>query len=251
MSEDRLRELCKTLRLGDLTGYVEEVPYENRRQYLTGVLEKALEARRDRRTQRYMNQAGFPSVKTLQGYDFDPVSFPEGTDQQQIVDLTFIEPAQNLVMLGAVGTGKTHLAIALGVKACQQGHRVQFFRAADLTRELKNKYKEGTADRLMKKIGDADVFILDELGYVPFDKRGSQLLFNVISRSYEQQSLLVTSNLEFGQWDEMFGDERLATALVDRLVHHAHILAFSGESYRLRQAMKNSQPPTNQSAVED
>jgi len=237
MSEDRLRELCKQLRLGDVTDLVEEVPYENRRQYVTGLLEKALKARRQRRTQRYIKKAGFPSVKTLEDYDFDPVQFPDGTSRDALKELDFLPEAQNLLMLGAVGTGKTHLAIALGVRACQQGHRVQFFRAADLTRELKNKYQEDKADKLMKKIANADLFILDELGYVPFDKRGSQLLFNVISRSYEQQSLIVTSNLEFQRWDEMFGDDRLTTALVDRLVHHAHILGFSGESYRLRQAM--------------
>lgn len=246
MSEERLRELCKQLRLGDLTGFIEEVPYENRRQYVIGLLEKALEARRHRRTQRYIKQAGFPSVKTLEGYDFETVKFPEGTNQTALEELVFLKEAQNLLMLGAVGTGKTHLAIALGVRACQRGHRVQFFRAADLTRELKNQYREGKADSLMKRIADADLFILDELGYVPFDKKGSQLLFNVISRSYEQQSLIVTSNLEFGRWDEMFGDDRLTAALVDRLVHHAHILAFSGESYRLRQAMKGRQSTTEE-----
>lgn len=241
MSNEKLRGLCKKLRLGDLTDFVEEIPYEDRRQYLTGVLEKALEKRRHRRTQRYISQAGFPSVKTLEDYEFDPVEFPEGIGRPDLLQLDFLDSAQNLLMLGAVGTGKTHLAIALGVRACQEGHRVQFFRAADLTRELKNKYREGKAERLMKKIADAEIFILDELGYVPFDKRGSQLLFNVISRSYEQQSLIVTSNLEFGRWDEMFGDDRLTAALVDRLVHHAHILAFSGDSYRLRQAMENEE----------
>lgn len=238
MSEGHLRELCKKLRVGDLTGLVEEVEYENRRQYLTEILEEALKQRRHRRTQRYIKRAGFPKVKTLDNYTFDPITFPDGITRDELLNLDFVNSTRNILMLGSVGTGKTHLAIALGVRGCQQGHKVQFFRAADLSRQLKKKHQKGTADRLMKKIADADIFILDELGYVPFDKRGSQLLFNVVSRSYEQQSLIVTSNLEFGRWDEMFGDDRLTAALVDRLVHHAHILAFSGESYRLQQAMR-------------
>jgi DNA replication protein DnaC len=114
---------------------------------------------------------------------------------------------------------------------------VAFYRAADLTQELLEQHRAGTAGRLMKRIARADLFILDEVGYMPFSKQASQLLFSTVASGYEQQSLIVTSNLEFGRWNEVFGNDRLTAALVDRLVHHAHILAFTGDSYRLRQAM--------------
>ena len=140
-------------------------------------------------------------------------------------------------MLGTVGTGKTHLSTALGLKACAQGKKVLFYRAVDLTNELLEKYPDGQAGKLIKKISKADLLILDELGYIPFSKKAAELLFSVISNSYEQQSIIVTSNLEFGRWNEVFGDDRLTAALIDRVVHHAHILAFTGKSYRFRQAM--------------
>lgn len=142
-------------------------------------------------------------------------------------------------MLGAVGTGKTHLAIVLGVEAARQGKLVRFFRVADLVSILQYKYGDGTLARFRRKLAKADLLILDELGYVPFHQTGSELLFHIITDCYEHQSVIVTSNLEFSQWSTIFGDAKLTAALVDRLVHHARILAFSGESYRLRYALGN------------
>lgn len=142
-------------------------------------------------------------------------------------------------MVGSVGTGKTHLATALGIKACMQGKRVSFYRAGELTNKLLEKHEEGKEKKLMKKIEKADLFILDELGYIPFTKKGSQLLFSVITKSYEHQSIIVTSNLEFGRWNEVFGDKHLTAALLDRVIHHGHILSFSGESFRFKEAMTN------------
>ena len=120
-----------------------------------------------------------------------------------------------------------------------QGKRVAFYRAVELTNELLEKHEDGEEKKLMKKIEKADLFILDELGYIPFTKKRSQLLFSVISRSYEHQSIIVTSNLEFGRWNEVFGDEHLTAALLDRVVHHANILTFSGESFRFKKAIAN------------
>ena len=140
-------------------------------------------------------------------------------------------------MLGAVGTGKTHLAISLGVEACRRGHAVRFFRVADLVSTLQQKHAEGTLGRFRRELLKAEIIILDELGYVPFHQTGSELLFHVIADCYERQCVIVTSNLEFGQWSSIFGDSKLTAALVDRLVHHAHILGFSGDSYRLRHAL--------------
>ncbi len=143
------------------------------------------------------------------------------------------------MLLGSPGTGKTHLATALGLKACEHGYQVKFFRVADLVGLLEEALKQGNLTRIKKQIEACDLLILDELGYVPFQKQGAELLFHIIADCYEQKSVIVTSNLEFGQWNRIFGDNRLTSALVDRLVHHAHIIAFTGESYRLRNALSS------------
>jgi DNA replication protein DnaC len=142
--------------------------------------------------------------------------------------------------MGAGGTGKSHLPVTPSHKDCAQGHRVVFHRAANLTQKLIEKHREGQVEKLMAKIARAELFVLDEVGYVPFDKKDSQLLFQMISRSYETQSVIITTNLEFGRWNEMFGDAKLTAALVDRLIHHAHILNFEGESFQFKQAIKTT-----------
>ena len=147
-------------------------------------------------------------------------------------------------MLGKVGTGKTHLAIALGVEACRQGHTVRFYRVADLVARLQDKHQAGTLSRFQQELTQCDLLILDEVGFVPFHQTGAELLFHVISACYEHHSVMVTSNLEFGQWNSVFGDTRLTAALVDRLVHHAHVLAFTGESHRLRHALSGVKSPS-------
>ena len=235
----RLRELCKEFRVGNLQDLTSEVAFNDPDQYLTDLLELALKKRRSRKADRLIKQAGFPVAKTLEDYDFSPVTFPESIDEESLTSLDFIENKENVLMVGSVGTGKTHLATALGIKACMQGKRVSFYRAGELTNKLLEKHEDGEEKKLMKKIEKADLFILDELGYIPFTKKGSQLLFSVITKSYEHQSIIVTSNLEFGRWNEVFGDEHLTAALLDRVIHHGHILSFSGESFRFKEAMAN------------
>ncbi|WP_241358430.1 IS21-like element helper ATPase IstB, partial [Klebsiella pneumoniae] len=156
-----------------------------------------------------------------------------------ICDLHFLKEKQNLLLLGSPGTGKTHLSTALGLKACERGYEVRFFRVADLVEQLEAALKAGTLQRLKRQIEKCQLLILDEVGYVPFQKQGAELLFHIIADCYEQKSVIVTSNLEFGQWNRVFGDNRLTSALVDRLVHHAHIVAFTGESYRLKNALSS------------
>jgi len=235
----RLRDLCKEFRVGNLQDLTGEVEFSDPDQYLTDLLELALKKRRSRKADRLIKQAGFPVAKTLEDYDFSPVTFPESIDKEALSSLDFIDRKENVLMVGSVGTGKTHLATALGIKACMQGKRVAFYRAGELTNKLLEKHEDGEEKKLMGKIEKADLFILDELGYIPFTKKGSQLLFSVITKSYEHQSIIVTSNLEFGRWNEVFGDEHLTAALLDRVIHHGHILSFSGESFRFKEAMAN------------
>lgn len=233
----KLTTICRQLKLGNLEELAEQVEFHNEKQYLADVLELALKQREARRIQRLIRQARFPAVKTFDGYQFDPITFPRGFTKEQLMSLEFIERKENVLCIGAVGTGKTHLAIALGVKACAQGKRVRFYRVSDLCAELVEHHRSGTLGKLLRQLEKVELLVLDEVGYIPLDKTASQLLFNIISTSYERQSIIVTSNLEFGRWNEVFHDDRLTAALIDRLVHHAHILGFTGTSYRYREAI--------------
>lgn len=232
-----LTALCKALKLGDLGKLAAQVTFENETQYLTDVLRLVAKNREAQRIERLIRQAKFPVIKTFDNYKWHPIAWPNGFDKEQLMTLDFIEKKQNILCLGAVGTGKTYLATALGLKACSLGKKVRFFRAVDLGAELVAKHRSGTLSKFLKQLQKLDLLILDEVAYIPFDKTSSQLLFNVLSNSYEQQTLIVTSNLQFGRWNEMFGDDRLTAALIDRLVHRAHILAFTGPSLRYEEAM--------------
>ncbi|GAC43996.1 IS21-like element helper ATPase IstB, partial [Paenibacillus popilliae] len=206
------------------------------------ILTAELEGRKRAKLNKLVNTDGFPHLKTFEGYVVDHITFPSSCNYEKLVDLEWLQRRENILMMGAVGTGKTPMAIALGVEACRRGMGVQFFRAAELVGILQEKFEVGMLSKFRAKLRKMDVFILDEVGYVPFNQTGSELLFNVIADCYERQSVIVTSNLEFGQWTSVFGDNKLTAALVDRLVHHAHILSFTGESFRLKQAMDRVKP---------
>lgn len=240
MINREIKLLCKLLRLGYVADLYEEVTVEDQGQFLYEVLKKEVEARQQAKVTKMMKKAKFREIKWLRDYRWtDQVHLPTSTTKEAICDLQFLERKQNLLLLGASGTGKTHLATALGMKACEVGGDVRFYRVADLVAQLEETLERGTLQRMKRSIESCDLLILDELGYVPFQKEGAELLFHIIAECYEQRSVIVTSNLEFGQWNRVFGDNRLTAALVDRLVHHAHILAFTGESYRLKNALSN------------
>ena len=245
-----LSELCKALRIADLGRLSSQVAFDRPEQYLRDILELAFNQRTENRKERLIKQAKFPFAATLDECDFQRITFPKSIDATRMLELDFIEKKENLCLLGSCGTGKTSLAIALGIKACMQGRVVQFHRTIDLANELVEKYDSGKARKLLSSMAKADILILDEIGYVPFNKKASEMLFSVISNSYLRQSLIITSNLEFGRWTEVFGDDRLTTALIDRVVHHSHILAFSGPSIRLEEAMaRRTQEPKNQNTA--
>ena len=236
----QLVDYCKQLKLKTTARIYGEVAYETKEQYLTELFRKEIESRYSARVKRLLKKAGFLNTKTLEGYVFDHITWPKPSSKAEILDLAFLDKHENILMLGAVGTGKTHLASALGFQACTKGKEVRFFRAVELVNIMLEKHKTGTLARFLRELQKCELLILDELGFVPFHQDGSELLFNVIADCYETRSVIVTSNLEFGQWNQIFGDNRLTAALIDRLVHHAHILAFTGDSFRLRQAMERS-----------
>lgn len=185
---------------------------------------------------RLTKQATFPVIKTLEGYDWSNLSWPMDWGRSQLLAFEFISQKENLVLYGDVGTGKTHLAIAIGYAACQEGFRVKFTTAASLVSQLRLAQAQGRLDRELALFARVDVLIIDELGYLPIDGQGARLLFQVIADAYEKRSIIYTSNLEFSRWGTVFGDEQMAAAIIDRTVHHGRMLRFKGGSYRVANA---------------
>lgn len=237
-----IKEKCKLLRLAYVADMYEKVPFENPEQYLTALLQQELELRDIAKGERLIKKAKFMSEKELKGYQWtDHIRFPPQLDRETLESLTFIEKKENIILTGAPGTGKSHLVTGLGRKACRNGYEVRFFRVADLVEILEKSWKEGRFQQLRNKFNKVDMIVLDEMGYVPFSTEGAELLFQLISDWYERRSLVITSNLEFSQWNRIFVDARLTAALVDRIIHHAHILSFTGDSYRVKHALSNHQ----------
>lgn len=186
---------------------------------------------------RLIKRAGFPTYKTFEGYSYQNVKFPPAFSREELEALEFVPGQKNLVLYGPVGVGKTHMAIAAGVKACNLGYKTKFYTVTELVLKLTEARKNGTLERLLRDLRSLDLLILDEWGYVPVDKDGSQLLFRVISDSYESKSLILTTNLEFSKWGGIFTDDQMVAAMIDRLVHHGHLLIFEGKSYRMEHAL--------------
>lgn len=207
-------------------------------RYLLRLSELELLDRERRATERRIKAAKFPVTKTLDTFDF--LALPK-LNKKLVLELArceFIDRRENVLALGNSGTGKTHLALALGMAACQSGYRVRFTTAAALVNELLEARDERRLLRFQKQLAKQDLLIIDELGYVPLSKTGAELLFEVFSQRYEQGSTLVTSNLPFNEWTEILGSERTTGALLDRLTHHVHILEMNGDSFRLKQSKK-------------
>ena len=219
----KLAEVCRQ----------ERVDYQT---YLLRLAERELADREVRSAERRVKAAKFPVLKTMETFDFDA---QPSINRQLVLELArgdYLDGRENVLLCGNSGTGKTHLATALAHAACRQGRRVRFYTCTGLVTELLEKREEQGLDRLLGQLERHQLLVLDELGYVPFSKAGSELLFEVVSRAYERTSLIVTTNLPFEQWTEVMGSERLTGALLDRLTHHVHILEANGESYRLRQS---------------
>ena len=207
-------------------------------EFLLRLTELELAARDAGAVARRIKQAGFPVLKDFDTYDFTALP---GLSKPKVLELTrreWIDQKFNCCLIGGQGTGKTHIAIALGQAACRAGVKVAFFTAAALVSELEKAQKQYTLDRLLRQLQRTPLLICDELGYISLSRGGVELLFRVFAERYERASVLVTSNLPFSEWNQVFQGERMTGALVDRLTHHCHIFEMNGESYRFRESMK-------------
>ena len=210
---------------------VEQADYPG---YLLRMAELELLERERRAIERRIRQAKFPVVKTMDNLDFLAIPSLNKTMVLELARCEFLTRRENVLLLGNSGTGKTHIALALGLAACQRGHRVRFTTAAVLVSELIEARDERKLLRFQKQIAAYELLIVDELGFVPLSKTGAELLFEMLSQRYERGSTMVTSNLPFAEWTEVLGSERLTGALLDRLTRHVHILEMNGDSYPSR-----------------
>lgn len=206
-------------------------------EFLLRVLQKEITTREENKRHRLVKRAGFPVYKTFEGYKYDRVKIPPSFSQKELESCHFVKEHKNVILYGPVGTGKTHMAIAAGVKACSMGLKTKFYSVTELVLKLAEARKQGTLEKLVNELRKQDLLILDEWGYVPVDRDGSQMLFRIVADSYERKSLILTTNLEFSKWGSVFTDEQMAAAMIDRLAHHGHLLMFSGRSYRMEHAL--------------
>jgi DNA replication protein DnaC len=239
-----LKAHLKQLRLPAMAQELEKLAREaaasnqNYEQFLLRLTEAELAARTAHALEARIKQAAFPVAKDLDTFDFSVVPTLSKPKVLELARCEWIAQTFNCCFIGSPGTGKTHLAIALGQAACRAGHRVRFFTAAALVSKLEQAQKQYTLDRFLGQLEKADLLICDELGYVSFSRNGVELLFRLLTDRYERSSVLITSNLAFADWAQVFQGERMTAALLDRITHRCHIFEMNGESYRFRESMK-------------
>ena len=208
-----------------------------RARCVADLIAREMDVRERNKRARLYRRARFPQPKSFDGYDFSQVAFPDGYTADDLRSLAFVADAQDFVFHGQTGRGKTHLAIAVGSACVQAGMAVRFFTTAELALALSRAARERSLESLMKELARCDLIILDEFGYVPLDVESARLLFQVVSACYERRSVIFTTNIEFGKWGTVLGDEKLAAAMIDRVVHHGRLVEFGGPSRRMDGAL--------------
>jgi DNA replication protein DnaC len=240
-----LQEQLKALTLTNMARQLDQVLRQARdqgsdyAQFLLELTELELRTRTENREQRRIKEARFPLIKPLELFDFEATPTLERRMIHELATGTYLNEHRNIILLGKSGTGKTHLATALGIEACRQSRRVRFVTGYALANELIEARGERELGRLIGKYARFDLLILDELGYVPFSKEGAEVLFQILAERHERGSVIITTNLGFADWTLVFGEANMTAALLDRLTHRARIIECDWDSYRLRQTLKS------------
>ncbi|KGA96738.1 ATP-binding protein [Alkalihalobacillus alcalophilus ATCC 27647 = CGMCC 1.3604] len=232
-----ISELAKRLKLSWIREHYDEIEASSNEDYLRILFEKEIEQREERKVNLLLKQATLPKMSGVPFNWKDVVLTPQLT-QSYLLEGLFLEKQENLIFYGGVGTGKTYLSSLISLQLIQQrGLSVKFYTVATLVNKLLEAHEKGTLSKVFKQLEKLDLLVLDELGYIPLHKQGAELLFQVISLCYEKTSIIITSNLTFGEWNHVFGDPILTEAVIDRLIHHSHLVVFNGESHRYKESM--------------
>lgn len=239
-----LNENLKTLKLStmlsDLPGHLRQARQDklDYDEFLLNLTEVEVQVRKENGCKRRLREARFPLQKPLETFNFDAAPELDARLIKALSDCEYIKQHRNIIFMGKSGAGKTHLATALGMEACRMGIRTRFVTGCGLANELTEARDEKLLGRLVKRYAGCGLLIVDELGYVPFSKEGAQLIFQVLAERHERKSVIITTNLGFGDWTQVFGDPNLTAALLDRLTHKAHVINCSWDSYRLKETLK-------------
>ena len=234
---EQIEAYAKRLKLSWIRENYQQIEANSNQEYLLKLFEKEVQNREERRINLLLKQAQLPKTGD-QPYQWEHIQIPQGISRTTVLNGDFIAEKENLILYGGVGTGKTYLATLISLNAIHRfGSRVKFFTVASLVTKLIEAIQQGSLVKMMKQIEKLDLLVLDELGYIPLNKEGAELLFQVISMCYENKSIVITTNLQFGQWNHVFGDPILTEAVIDRLIHHSHLLLFTGDSFRYKESL--------------
>lgn len=235
--EQTIEEYAKRLKLSWIRQHYQEVEATSNEEFLLKLMEQEIQQREERKTNLLLSQSQLPEVPTVP-FKWDEIDYTQGLTKDYFLDGEFLAKKENLIFYGGVGTGKTFLSTLIGLNAIQSSAKnIKFFTVAGLVNRLLDAHEKGTLGRFYKQLEKLDLLILDELGYIPLHKQGAELLFQVISMCYERKSLIITTNLRFGEWNHVFGDPILTEAVIDRLIHHSHLVVFKGPSHRMKESL--------------
>ena len=235
--EQTIEEYAKRLKLSWIRQHYHEVEASSNEEFLLKLMEQEIQQREERKTNLLLSQSQLPEVPSVP-FIWDEIDYTQGLTRNYFLEGEFLPKKENLIFYGGVGTGKTFLSTLIGLNAIQSSAKnIKFFTVANLVNRLLDAHEKGTIGRFNKQLEKLDLLILDELGFIPLHKQGAELLFQVISMCYERNSLIITTNLRFGEWNHVFGDPILTEAVIDRLIHHSHLVVFKGPSHRMKESL--------------
>ncbi len=242
---DHLKSLRLSTMIRNLEGHLRQARQEklDYDEFLLNLADVEVQVRKENGRKRRLREAKFPLLKPLEAFNFEAAGDLDVRLIKELSNSEYIKKARNIIFLGKSGTGKTHLATALGMEACKNGIRTRFVTGCALSNELIEARDEKSLGRIIKRYAGYGLLIIDELGYVPFSKEGAELIFQILTERHERKSVIITSNLGFGDWTQIFGDPNLTAALLDRITHKAHIINCSWQSYRLKESLKKKREP--------